>query len=453
MSAASANWKSTETFSDQAKMRYVGLLSYNLDYKYLLDASYSYQGDSRFSKKFDSFYSIGVAWNLDKESFLENLDFISRLRLRAGYGLTGNAGIERNQYQELISYGSYRDQPASNIDVYGTDATWEKSKRFDVGAEFSLFDFRLSGSIGFYSNETTDMLLEVPIPYTKGFVGGRVLQNNGNMINRGLEIELGGDLLKTTDFSWYLGGTFSTFYNRVKSIPEGGEITEDLYVIHKGHKLREWFLPDWAGVDPANGDPLWYKDRTQSEETTNLYSEAKRNYQGTSPLPTFNSSLNTSIKFKNIFLEATLFYSGGNQIYDFKQNYTMTTSGSTFSEQSFMQKVYDQAWREPGDVAEFPRFDYNDSKVSSATNNSTHFLYDGDYIRLRDITLGYNFNKEFVQQLKLEALNVSIQAQNLWTWVKDKDLDWDPEVPVSIGQIFYTTPPVKSIVFNLNLKF
>src|SRR5699024_4091690 len=135
------------------------------------------------------------------------------------------------------------------------------------------------------------------------------------------------------------------------------------------------------------------------------------------------------------------FYSGGNQIYDFKQNYTMTTSGSTFSEQSFMQKVYDQAWREPGDVAEFPRFDYNDSKVSSATNNSTHFLYDGDYIRLRDITLGYNFNKEFVQQLKLEALNVSIQAQNLWTWVKDKDLDWDPEVPVSIGQIFYTTPP------------
>src|SRR5699024_2541749 len=183
LSAASSNPEASSSFSDRMSQRYVGLLSYNFDQKYLLDASYSYQGDSRFSKKFGNFYSIGLGWNLHKENFLMDVDFVDELRIRAGHGITGNAGIGRNQYQSLMQYGQYRNDNAGYVSEYGTTATWEKSKRLDGAVEFGLFERRLTGSVGYYSNKTVDMLLNVPTPHSALYLGNGVLQNVGTMTN------------------------------------------------------------------------------------------------------------------------------------------------------------------------------------------------------------------------------------------------------------------------------
>src|SRR5690625_622435 len=244
LSAASADWGASSTYSDQMNQRYVGLLSYNFDQKYLLDASYSYQGDSRFSKKFGNFYSIGLGWNAHEEEFLADVDFIDELRLRAGHGLTGNSGIGRNLYQALRGYTSYRGEPAGVVTEYGTTATWEKSKRMDVGLEFGFFNRRLRGSVGYYSNETIDMLFSVPTPYSSLFLGNGVLQNGGNMTNKGLEVELSGDIIATEDFNWNLGGNFSTLANKVTSMPEAAETIASTWVREEGHMVYEWRMKE-----------------------------------------------------------------------------------------------------------------------------------------------------------------------------------------------------------------
>lgn len=445
----------TSTYTDQAKMRYVGLLNYDFNHKYVLDASYSYQGDSRFSDKWDDFYSIGAAWNMDKEDFIKDISFLDQLRLKAGYGLTGNANIDRNQYQQLIKYTSYNDNTASILDTYGTDASWEKSKRIDVGTEFSMLSNRLSGSIGYYHNKTTDMLLQIPLPESSGFPGGVVLRNAGEMTNQGLEITLSGDIIETPDFTWNLSGNISTLSNKVTEIPEAAEVKSSNSVIEKGHRVNEWYMPVWAGVDPDNGLPLYYKNKT-GDETTRDYSEAERRYIGENPIPTYNGSVSTRLTYKNIFLEGTLYFSGGNKIYEDRPDRLYTTSGSLIQARNPLETVYKGAWREPGDQSHFPRFDYNNSKISSAgdrNNYSTLYLHDGDFMRLKDVGIGYTFDQDFIKDIGLNQVDFSIRGKNLWTWVKDSDLKFDPEVRTDGIARFYNSPPIKSIVFNLNVKF
>lgn len=452
LSGTSAAWRAGSTFTDQWTMRYVGLLNYNFQYKYVLSASYSHQGDTRFSSKWGDFYSVGAAWNMHQEEFIRNIEAIDRLKLKIGYGITGNAGIDRNQYQSLFGFTSYRGNPATSIDTYGTDITWEKSRRFDVGFETGLFNERLYGSLSFYSNTTTDMLFEIPIPYSSSFSEGSVLQNSGEMSNEGFEIELGGVLINTPDFKWVLNGSFSTLKNKVTKIPEGAEITTTTAAVRKGHMVNEWYVPDWYGVDPQNGDPLWYVDKTASDQTTNKYSEAKKRFQGKNPLPTYYGYLGTHLEFKNIFLDATFTFSGGNQVYEFKKEYFRNTEGVDLAPHNSIQEVFDNAWYKPGDIADYPRWDYSNATVKSAVNESTHYLYDDDYIRLQDIALGYDFKKDLIKKLGLSSLTISVRGRNLWTWVKDDHMVWNVEAR-SNGYTALVTPSVKSVVFNLNLKF
>lgn len=378
---------------------------------------------------------------------------IDDLHFRVGYGRTGNASIDRNQYQQLVSYETYRNAPASQIDVFGTDATWEKSDRFDLGLEYILFNGRLSGLISYYTNKTKDMLLLVPIPFTTGFDEGVVLRNAGDMTNRGLEFELQGDLIQNDDFKWHMGFNFSTLRNRVGNIPEDAEVTGIWQAIHRGHKVNEWYMPDWAGVNPENGLPMWYIDKTVSDETTSKYSEAKRRYQGTNPLPTYYGNLSTRFEYKNIFLEGSFYFVGGNSAYEFKKEFYRNTAGANLETHNPAVQTWTNAWKEPGDIAEYPRWDYSDSTIDDAASaHSSRFLHDATFIRLKDVGIGYNFNESIISKMGLSQLRLSIRGKNLWTWVKDKDLEWDPEVRTS-GMTSMTTPPVKSIVFNLNLKF
>jgi TonB-linked SusC/RagA family outer membrane protein len=454
LSAASADFSAYSGYDDRMSMRYIGMLSYNFNQRYLLDASFSHQGDSRFSKKFGNFYAIGAAWNLHREAFLEDSDFVNELRLRGGHGVTGNANIARNRYQSLKGYSSYREMSAAYVFEYGTTATWERSVRLDGGIDFSFLNRRINGSVGYYANETQDMLFNVPLPVSSTYTGGSVLQNVGNMTNKGLEVDINADIIRTDDVIWNLGGNFSTLSNRVTVLPEDAEVLQTTWVLQQGRMVYEWYLKEWAGVDPANGDPLWYVNReTNGDETTNNYADADQMYQGTSRLPKFSGSLMTRVDVKNFFLEAQLYFAGGHKIFQNWATYVQTTDVGQFVGMNSSLAAYENAWREPGDNATYPRFDQGSAEISNAASASTRWLHDGDFMRLRDLGFGYSFNSDQLKNTFINGLTLSVRGTNLFTWLKDDRLEYDPEVETGIGFSNLTTPPIKTITFNINLNF
>ncbi|WP_417370376.1 SusC/RagA family TonB-linked outer membrane protein [Gelidibacter japonicus] len=453
LSAVSKGLTTNSTFSNLAKLRLVGLLNYDFDKKYLANLSYSYQGDSRFSEQYGNFYSIGLGWNIHKESFSNAWKDINTLRLKGGYGLTGNAGIGRNEYQALVSYFRYNAEPAGIITGYGTEATWEKSHRLDLSVDYGLYNNRIKGSIGIFQNKTTDMLFHTPLSYTAQFTDGNAIRNAGEMKNNGFEINISGDIISTPDFHWNVGSNFTTIKNKVTSLPEDAEIIDFRAVVQEGRLLHEWYLPKWAGIDPENGLPLWYVDPTLNDETTSVYNQASRIYTGKSVDPKYFGSFSTRLEYKNTFFEAQFNFSGGNQIYDVRPDLVYRSTGSTAG---YSIKAMENAWQNPGDIATFPRFDYNNTSVKDAGSDSTRFLHDADYIRLREIGIGYTFkNEQFLQALHLNTLSISLRASNIWTLVKDKTLEWDPEVLSNYfpGRRNFPTMPAQSFTFNINVNF
>ncbi len=453
LSGASANYTANSTFSDRMSMRFVGLLNYNFNQKYLMDASYSYQGDSRFSSRWDSFYSVGLGWNLHKEPFFENIDKIETLRLKLGYGITGNAAIGRNQYQALTSISRYRDQPAATVTGYGTDAKWEKSRRMDLSLDYSFFNGRLKGSIGGYYNTTTDMLFQVPLPMSSTFLDGTVLRNLGEMDNKGFEFDISADIISTPDFNWNISGNVSLMSNKVTKLPEEANIISASRIVSQGHKVYEWYLPEFARINPDNGLPEWYIDRTVNDETTNDYTQAQRNYIGKNALPTYYGGLSMRFDYKHLFLDASLFFQGGNRIFEQWLTYRQSTIGSNVNSFNTSVDAFEGAWREPGDQATYARFDFNNSSVSNFVQNSTRWLHNGAYMRLRDIGIGYSFDQKMLESIGFfSGIDIVVRGTNLWTWVKDKTLKYDPEVGNS-GLTTLATPPIKSVTMQINLKF
>src|SRR5699024_9554987 len=203
----------------------------------------------------------------------------------------------------------------ASLSGFGTSAQWEKGKKIDAGLDFEFFKNRLKGSVEVFHNESFDMLFDVPLALTSTYVGGTVLQNLGKMVNKGVEIELHGGIIRAGDFNWNLSGNLATLNNKVTSLPEEANINTGTRIVEKGHKAYEWYLREWAGVDSDTGLPLWYIDRETSDETTSEYSEAKKVYTGYSSTPAYMGAISTRFDFKGFFLAGTLYFAGGHKIY------------------------------------------------------------------------------------------------------------------------------------------
>src|SRR5699024_7477010 len=182
------------------------------------------------------------------------------------------------------------------------------------------------------------------------------------------------------------------------------------------------------------------------DETTTDHAEAEEIYQGTSRLPKYSGSINTRFDFKNFFLEGQLYFAGGHKIYQSWATYLQTTNvSSIMSVANSSQAAFEGAWREPGDDATYPRFDYGSANIEDATSASTRWLHDGDYMRLRDVAIGYTFDRDVLQGTFLDGVSISVRGTNLWTWVKDSSLKHDHEVVADIGYTYLITPPIKSV--------
>ena len=328
INSAGSNQSADSTYLDWLVGAYLGLLNYSYDNKYLFNASYRREANSRFpaDSRWGNFWSLGVGWNLHSEAFMDDVDFINTLKLRSSYGITGNAGISLNTYQASLGFSAdYDDQSAIFPSAFGNDQLqWESAASFEIGADFSLFDSKLSGAFNYYRRETYDMLQNVPLSRTTGFSSQS--QNIGRMENKGIEIELSGSIVNQENFKFSLGGTISTNKNKVLELAQDGNgeeinITTSTRRVAAGHTVYEWYMVSYAGVDPANGEALYYTDETKTE-TTNNFNDADRAFQGKGAIPTLLIGGNLHLEIERFYLDANINYTGGHQIYEPWTRYT-----------------------------------------------------------------------------------------------------------------------------------
>lgn len=454
---ASTNFSASTSFADWKNLSYLGMLNYNYDDTYIFDATYRKEASSRFSpeQRFGDFWSVGAAWNITSEEFLYDNAIFNNLRLRASYGTSGSAGVAINSYQSLLAYNAdYNANPGIYPIGYGNDAlSWEKNNTLDIGIDFGLFNDKISGSIAYYNKKTFDILQSVGLSRTTGF--SSINRNIGEVINKGIEIELNYDIISTDDFNWSVFGNFATVDNEVTKLAKdaNGEdilLTSGTKRTEVGHPIGEWYMRKWAGVDPENGDPLWFINGVDGE-TTNTYSDAEVAYQGASAIPTYSGGFGTHIDYKGFFMDANLYFTGGNKVYESWSYYTKSNGLNSTLYFNGTEELL-QSWKQPGDITDYPALQSNTAAGNQASSTSTRFLYDGDFIRLRELVLGYNLTNNTLDTIGIDGITFTLRGTNLFTWVKDDRLKHDPEVRTD-GFTRLTTPPVKSFVFGVNLKF
>lgn len=426
----------------------IGRANFTYKNKYVLSGSYRRDGSSRFGtqNRFGNFYSVGASWNADQEEFIKKISWINQLKLRASYGVRGNAGI--GDYSALSYYGfgynylgSVGTAPAS---IGNNTLTWEKDKPLDFGLDLSLFKGRLNFTGDWYSRKTTDLLLNYPISATTGFTN--YLDNIGAMKNEGIELALSGTPIVYKGFRASFNVSYSHNKNTILTLKQDKQISTP-FIRQVGQDIQSYYLVQFAGVDPANGDPLWYTDGTRTT-TTNNYGAAGRALLGKSASPKGFGSFGTDLSYKGFSVSALFYYSFGNWVYD---PYWQYLNSGGYYNGAYNQKATELArWQKPGDITDVPRMDYNGT---NSFRLSDRWIAKGDYMRLRDITVGYTFPKSIVSKLKVSNLKLYVRGTNLATWVKDKRLGYDPEAGGINGNTNFDQEIPKSVVFGLNVGF
>ena len=422
-------------------------VSYDYDQKYYASASLRRDGSSRFGPdaRYGTFWSVGGGYAISEEGFMQNSSVIDFLKLRASYGITGNAGLDGN-YLWAQTYGfsrEYDGTPAAAPASIGNSAlTWETQGNFNVGFDFRGFNNRLSASAEYFIRSSTDLLLDRPLSYTTGFRDR--LTNIGDMENRGVEINMNGDIVATSDFLLNAGFNITFIENEITRLDEA--IVDGTKRREEGRDFQEYFLYGWAGVDPANGDPLWYTDETKSE-TTNQINDAVRFYDGKSATPDFFGAFNLRAEYKGFSLTAQMNYQFGNYLYD-GPGWVIHGDGR-FTPRSTSTYAFENRWTTPGQEAIFPQHRWGGNQ-SSNQRNSSRYLFEGDYMRLRTLNLSYNLPSGIVNTLNLRSLRVSVLLNNYFTWTKDDQLYFDPEQTIS-GFYNTVTPINKTANLVLNI--
>ena len=389
---------------------------------------------------------------------MAGVSFIDNLRFRGSYGVSGNNGVGTNAYQSLLSFsGDYGGLGAIVPSGFGNPVlTWEKNKNYDVGIDFAILGNRIEGQLSYFNKETYDLLQSVPLTRTSGFSG--IIRNVGSMVSQGFEGLLDFNIIRTSVFNLSLSANFATLKNEVTELakdPEGEyiEISTSYDRIAVGHTFEEWYMREWAGVNPANGNPQWYINRDEDPDAlTEIYDEADRVWIGKSAIPTLTGGAGLHVDFKGVYIDANVYFAGGHMIEEQWDHYMWDSGWNSWGLFNGYKELMTR-WQNPGDVTDVPQVRF-ESRPMNVTNTSTRQLYPGDYMRLKDLVIGYNLPSAIISKVKLSGAQVYVRGTNLWTYAFDERTraGYDPETRAD-GHTGLETPPIKSIVFGININF
>lgn len=426
---------------------------YDYQDKYFLSGSYRRDGSSRFAPgtRWGNFWSVGASWRIDREPFmLATTGWLSALTLKASYGAQGNDNLGTYYASSgLYSIVSQAGENALVSDRLATpDLKWETNLNFNVGIDFSLFNNRFSGSFDFFQRRSKDLLYSRPLATSLGYTS--VDENIGALKNTGFEMDLKGTLIHTRDFMWRLGLNLTHYKNVVTDLPRKDMPITGVTRLKVGRSVYDFYLREWAGVDPANGDPLWYKDVKDEQGnitgriTTNDYALADYYYVDKSSLPKVYGGFNTAFSYKGFELSALFAYSIGGYIVD--RDITMLWSNGSSAGRAWSTEML-KRWTPENPYTDVPAL----KTVSNNWNsNSTRNLFNNSYLRMKNITLAYNFPQPMIRKISLNSLQLFVQADNLLTVSKNQGLD--PEQGIT-GLTYYRYPAMRSVSGGINVAF
>ena len=426
---------------------YFGQFSYDYDGKYFLSASLRRDGSSKFgaNNQYSNFWSVGASWNAKRESFLEQYDWLNQATLRASYGTSGNSSIGRYASKGVYSYDSYNGANASYPAQMSSDnLRWEKQASTNIGVDFRVLNNRLGGTVEVYYKKTTDLLLPVPVSYLVGTSTSQLL-NIGSMRNQGIEISINATPVRTKDFTWTIDANWSRNLNKVLTLDDGNEgfnnAINSRCWIEPGADIMQYKLVKYAGVNPADGNQMWYNKDGEIVFYRN-YAEMATTGVG-SASPKGLGGITNTFTYKGFSLSAFFYFQYGNKVFD-NEAYQYMDDGAGGLTGAIVATQLNR-WQKPGDITSVPK-----PTLTSDTQVSTRYLFDGSYIRLRNLTLGYSFPTELVSKIGLTGLRIFAQGQNLLTITKYPGLD--PEVNYT-GTAFYSYPSSKTWTIGLDIKF
>jgi TonB-linked SusC/RagA family outer membrane protein len=424
----------------RAQLNYLG--------KYSLSGSLRRDGSSRFgvNNRYGTFWSVGAAWNIDEESFMSNSKIFSALKLRASYGVNGNAGIGNYDWRTTFAFSTtYNGASGSFQNTVGNpNLTWEQNKPFDVGLEMGFLDNRILIETDYYTRKTSNLLLNEPLSNTTGFL--TYPNNVGAMENKGFELTINATPVRTKDFTWTISLNGAWNKNKVLRLREDAtEIIGNPNILRVGEDVQAYYIRQFAGADVQTGEPLWYLDGTKTGTTTD-FSEAERVIFGSSNAKGFGG-VSTSLTWKWITLDAQLNYQYGNKIYN-QWDFLFISDGA-FLGINHNKKAL-QRWQKPGDVTDVPQFIYNNQSASNEV--STRYLYKGDFLRLRNLSLGFQAPASWVQKAHMTSARLYVRGTNIWTKTFDKNLTMDPEQPISgLSDLQFFNPRSWTVGLTLEL--
>lgn len=434
--------------SNSAMLSYMGVGRYTLNNKYTLTASYRYDGASVSSvplkNRWHGFYSFGANWDVKQESFLNNTDLIAALQFRASYGQTASPFGSSFAYLPLYSANTtYGGLPAIRpTNIGNPDFDWEYVDELNVGIDLALFKTqRVKLTADWYNKITRNMFIDLPLSATSGAgSGGTAPLSSARMGNKGIELALSGDIIQKAGFNWNIG--INGAYNK-NEILRVSDVTDyiregDTRWIEVGRAYGTYYAPLWAGVDPANGDALYYN---KDGSVTNVYSaDAQSVPLSANMFPKLTGGITTSVRWKDITLSSLFSFVSDvyrwNNIDFYNENQAYMTSNQS------KRMLYDR-WKKPGDNATLQR-------IEVPRNFTSKDIQDASFMRLRNLQINYSLPATLLQSTGiLKSVDIFVQGQNLFTWTKWRGLD--PENNRQYGRFEY--PNARKYTAGINVNF
>ena len=428
--------------------------------RYFVSGSYRRDASSRFhpDHRWGNFWSVGAAWLLNQENWFD-APWVNLLKLKASYGSQGNDNIGNYLYTDTYSIENNNGEIAVLFGQKGNpNITWETNTNLNIGTEFGFWNNRLSGSVDFFNRKTSDMLFAFSVPSSLGY--SSYYANVGDMVNRGVEVELNADLIRTKNVLWSFNLNLTHVKNEVTYLaPEHKSTTvegykgyiDGSYFVGEGLPLYTYYLRSYAGVDPETGASLWYKDVKGDDgkitrTKTSDYISATR-YLHDSAIPSVYGGFSTSVSAYGVDFSISFNYQIGGKVYDSGYASFMSSPYGTTVGTNYHKDIL-KAWTPENKGSDIPRLQYGDQYTTSV---SDRFLTDASYLNISNINVGYTLPSKITQKFGVQKLRVYLACDNVVYWSKRQGLD--PRYSFTGATNFSNYSPIRTISGGVTVQF
>ena len=428
--------------------------------RYFVSGSYRRDASSRFhpDHRWGNFWSVGAAWLLNQENWFD-APWVNMLKLKASYGSQGNDNIGNYLYTDTYSIENNNGEIAVLFGQKGNpNITWETNTNLNIGTEFGFWNNRLSGSVDFFNRKTSDMLFAFSVPSSLGY--SSYYANVGDMVNRGVEVELNADLIRTKNVLWSINLNLTHMKNEVTYLaPEHKSTTvegykgyiDGSYFVGEGLPLYTYYLRSYAGVDPETGASLWYKDVKGDDgkitrTKTSDYTSATR-YLHDSAIPSVYGGFSTSVSAYGVDFSISFNYQIGGKVYDSGYASFMSSPYGTTVGTNYHKDIL-KAWTPENKGSDIPRLQYGDQYTTSV---SDRFLTDASYLNISNINVGYTLPSKITQKFGVQKLRVYLACDNVVYWSKRQGLD--PRYSFTGATNFSNYSPIRTISGGVTVQF